>query len=99
MKRLLVSIAALVLATSVCTVAPAAASASTPILVAASASCPAGETYVKSYTKANGTVVNGYCRKSSAAQPAPMSCPKGETYVKPYKKANGTMVKGYCRKS
>jgi hypothetical protein len=62
-------------------------------------SCPSGESYVKGYTKADGTKVAGYCRKSSSSASAAMTCPKGETYVKPYKKADGTMVKGYCRKS
>jgi hypothetical protein len=31
----------------------------------AKAKCPAGETYVKGYTKQDGTKVKGYCRKSS----------------------------------
>jgi hypothetical protein len=28
-------------------------------------SCPKGESYVKGYTKSNGTKVKGYCRKSA----------------------------------
>jgi hypothetical protein len=28
--------------------------------------CPAGQSYVKGYTKADGTKVKGYCRKSAS---------------------------------
>ena len=63
--------------------------------VASSASCAAGETYVKGYKKADGTVVNGYCRHSAASA---KDCGKGETYVHGYTKADGTQIKGYCRK-
>jgi hypothetical protein len=62
-----------------------------------STTCPAGETYVKGYTKSDGTKVAGYCRKSTST--AATTCPKGETWVAPYKKSDGTMVNGYCRKS
>ena len=30
-------------------------------------SCPAGETWVKGYTKSNGQHVKGYCRKSPSS--------------------------------
>ncbi len=93
-NRLFSSIAAIALVASLHTVAVAATSASAPALVAVSTTCPAGETYVKAYTKSDGTVVHGYCRKSTA-----VSCPKGETWVMPYTKSNGTMIKGHCRKS
>ncbi len=63
--------------------------------LASAASCPAGETYVKAYKKADGTVVSGYCRHSAASA---KECAKGETYVHGYTKADGTQVKGYCRK-
>jgi len=62
----------------------------------ATTTCPAGETYIKGYTKSDGTKVAGYCRKSTTAM---QTCPKGETWVAPYKKSDGTMVKGYCRKA
>jgi hypothetical protein len=66
------------------------------IAVAAPAtSCGHGETYVKSYKKADGTVVSGYCRHSAASA---KDCFKGEAYVHGYTKADGTVVKGYCRK-
>jgi len=63
--------------------------------IASAVSCAAGEIYVKGYKKADGTVVNGYCRHSAASA---KDCGKGETYVHGYTKADGTQVKGYCRK-
>ncbi len=63
--------------------------------IASAASCAAGETYVKGYKKADGTVVSGYCRHNAGSA---KDCGKGETYVHGYTKADGTQVKGYCRK-
>jgi len=79
----------------------AATSSPAPSMMSAktTTSCPTGETYVKGYTKSDGTKVAGYCRKSSSSMMSSTSCPKGETWVAPYKKSDGTMVKGYCRKS
>jgi len=60
--------------------------------------CPSGKTYVKGYTKADGTKVAGYCRASSMSSMPMMTCPTGEMMVKGYTKADGTKVAGYCRK-
>jgi len=40
-----------------------------------STTCPKGETWVKPYTKADGTKVKGYCRKSSSMSSSSMSKP------------------------
>ena len=80
---------------------PSAAVSAAPISVsvnrqlASAPSCPAGETYVKGYKKADGTMVSGYCRHDASSA---KECAKDETYVHGYTKANGTEVKGYCRK-
>ncbi|HMD01901.1 MAG TPA: hypothetical protein VKG44_02945 [Candidatus Baltobacteraceae bacterium] len=64
MKRLIGSLLAAAFVLGVGTSAVFAASATT---------CPAGQTYTKPYTKADGTKVAGYCsaHKGSAAAPAP----------------------------
>ena len=36
----------------------------TPSMMKSTKSCPKGESYVKGYTKSNGTKVKGYCRKA-----------------------------------
>jgi hypothetical protein len=104
LNRFLTSVLAVVFSASLGTLgfaatgtpAPAASSSS---MMKASTSCPAGETYVKPYTKSDGTKVAGYCRSSKSSSMAATTCPKGETWVAPYTKADGTKVKGYCRSS
>jgi hypothetical protein len=105
LNRFLTSVLAVVFSASLGTLgfaatgtpAPAASSSSMSSMKA-STSCPAGEKYVKPYTKSDGTKVAGYCRASKSAM-ASTSCPKGETWVAPYTKSDGTKVKGYCRSS
>ena len=77
--------------------APPAVRAEEETTIAAT-SCPAGQTYVKGYTKSDGTKVAGYCRASTSSSAMMSSkCPSGQTYVKGYTKADGTKVQGYCR--
>ena len=75
MKRLLSSIFALAFAATLGTSAMAAstpAPAMSKTTTTASTSCPKGESYVKGYTKSNGTKVAGYCRKSSSSSSSSM---------------------------
>ena len=70
MKRLLPSLLTLVFAASVGGAAFAASPTPKPAISSMSStktstSCPKGETYVKPYTKKDGTKVKGYCKKSS----------------------------------
>jgi hypothetical protein len=102
MQRFLSSVFALAFAASLGTSAFAqgamATTAPAMTKTTSSTSCPKGETYVKGYTKSDGTKVAGYCRAaSSSSMASSKSCPKGETWVAPYTKSDGTKVAGYCR--
>jgi hypothetical protein len=103
MQRFLTSIFAFAFAASLGTSAFAQGTMATsaPAMSGAAATssktCPAGETWVKGYTKSDGTKVAGYCRAAKAPATTSKACPKGETWVKGYTKSDGTKVDGYCR--
>jgi len=68
MNRILSSFLALAMCASLGSIAVASSSSSHNMssskTTTSSTKCPKGETYVKGYTKSNGTKVKGYCRKS-----------------------------------
>lgn len=96
MKILVATLVSLGMVTFSGSLAAAQPSLASPAMLASAASCAAGDTYVKSYKKSDGTVVSGYCRHSANSS---KDCVKGEIYVHSYKKSDGTEVKGYCRKA
>lgn len=63
--------------------------------------CPAGERYVKGYTKADGTKVDGYCqskkrhsKSTDAASMAPMSSMAPMPMTSPASSMNGSSTSG-----